>query len=65
MNVKAGFIACINLVGSFQLRTSKQITFFISKYRQVIDYLFVQKSEMISVQGNNRSCLNVGFNVTK
>ena len=43
MNVKAGFIACINFVGSFQLHTPKQITFFIRKYRQVIDYLFVQK----------------------
>ena len=28
MNVKAGFIACINFVGSFQLHTAKPITFF-------------------------------------
>ena len=59
MNSKAGFIACINFVGSFQLHTPKQITPFIRKYRQVIDYLFVQKVR------NGFSCLNVGFNVTK
>ena len=29
MNVKAGFIACINFVGSFQLHTPKQITFLL------------------------------------